>query len=208
MYFEDRIDAGSQLAQKLTVDHPENTIVLALPRGGVPLGLKISVVHSLLFDVVLAKKIVHPLQPEFAIGAIAENGDPIINTNIDVEQSWIDSDTERAKVEIQRRRKLYDQFLTKQSLNGKDIIIVDDGIATGMTMFAAIEAVKKQNPNQINVAVPIIPYDTYQQLKDLVDEVIYIEVPEQFRGAVGAYYQNFSQIPDSEVEKMIVESLD
>ena len=208
MYFEDRIDAGSQLAQKLTVDHPENTIVLALPRGGVPLGLKISAVHSLLFDVVLAKKIVHPLQPEFAIGAIAENGDPIINTNIDVEQSWIDSDTERAKEEIQRRRKLYDQFLTKQSLNGKDIIIVDDGIATGMTMFAAIEAVKKQNPNQINVAVPIIPYDTYQQLKDLVDEAIYIEVPEQFRGAVGAYYQNFSQIPDSEVEKMIVESLD
>lgn len=204
MYFEDRIDAGSQLTQKLTVHHPENTIVLALPRGGVPLGLKISVVHSLLFDVVLAKKVVHPLQPEFAIGAIAENGDPIINTNIDVGQSWIDSDTERAKEEIQRRRKLYDQFLTKQSLNRKDIIIVDDGIATGMTMFAAIAAVKKQNPNQINVAVPIIPIDTYKEIKNLVDEVIYIEVPEQFRGAVGAYYQNFLQISDSEVERMIV----
>jgi predicted phosphoribosyltransferase len=203
MYFKDRIDAGKQLAEQIIVSQPENTIVLALPRGGVPLALEISKKHSIPFDVVLAKKIVHPLQTEFAIGALAENGHPILNEEVVIEQEWIDQDAQRVRDEIARRRKLYDQFLTQKSLKGKDVIIVDDGIATGMTMFAAIEAVKNQQPNKITVAVPIIPKDTYDRLESLVDQIVYIEVPSQFLGAVGAYYHSFPQTSDEEIQSMI-----
>lgn len=203
MFFRNRRDAGNQLAEKLTVNQPENTVVLALPRGGVPLAIEISKRHSIPFDVVHAKKIVHPLQREFAIGAIAEKGEPILNTEVDVEQTWIDQEIHRVREEIARRRDLYDTFLKQEPLKEKEIILVDDGIATGMTMFAAIEAIKNQQPNKITVAVPIIPEDTYNHLKTLVDDIIYIEVPEQFLGAVGAYYQQFPQISDEEIPTMI-----
>lgn len=203
MFFRNRRDAGNQLAEKLTVNQPENTVVLALPRGGVPLAIEISKRHSIPFDVVHAKKIVHPLQREFAIGAIAEKGEPILNTEVDVEQTWIDQEVHRVREEIARRRDLYDTFLEQEPLEEKEIILVDDGIATGMTMFAAIEAIKNQQPNKITVAVPIIPEDTYNHLKTLVDDIIYIEVPEQFLGAVGAYYQQFPQISDEEIPTMI-----
>lgn|SRR5699024_6565516 len=203
MFFRNRRDAGNQLAEKLTVNQPENTVVLALPRGGVPLAIEISKRHSIPFDVVHAKKIVHPLQREFAIGAIAEKGETILNTEVDVEQTWIDQEVHRVREEIARRRDLYDTFLKQEPLKEKEIILVDDGIATGMTMFAAIEAIKNQQPNKITVAVPIIPEDTYNHLKTLVDDIIYIEVPEQFLGAVGAYYQQFPQISDEEIPTMI-----
>ena len=203
MRFKNRTDAGNQLAQKLKINHPNQTIIVALPRGGVPLGLEISTIHHIPFDVVLAKKIVHPLQSEFAIGAIAEDGFPIINETLNVDREWIEEDTNRVRLELKRRRKQYDKFLTQRPLSKKDVIIVDDGIATGMTMFAAIEAVKNQMPNRIIVAVPIIPKDTNRILESRVDEVIAIEVPSQFRGAVGAYYQDFSQVSDAEVEEMI-----
>ena len=204
MRFKNRVDAGNQLAQKILNRRPDQTIVVALPRGGVPLGLEISNVHGILFDVVLAKKLVHPLQREFAIGAVSENCEPILNEEIDVDEKWIEEDTARVRMEIKRRRDQYNQFLTQHSLSGKDVIIVDDGIATGMTMFAAIESVKNQNPNRILVAVPIIPNDTNRILESMVDEVIAIEVPIHFKGAVGAYYQDFSQITDEDVENMIV----
>lgn len=203
MRFKNRTDAGNQLAQKLKINRPNQTIIVALPRGGVPLGLEISTIHHIPFDVVLAKKIVHPLQSEFAIGAIAEDGFPIINETLNVDREWIEEDTNRVRLELKRRRKQYDKFLTQCPLSKKDVIIVDDGIATGMTMFAAIEAVKNQMPNRIIVAVPIIPKDTNRILESRVDEVIAIEVPSQFRGAVGAYYQDFSQVSDAEVEEMI-----
>ncbi|HLR92201.1 MAG TPA: phosphoribosyltransferase family protein [Atopostipes sp.] len=126
-----------------------------------------------------------------------------MNNAIDVDRKWIEEDTNRVRLELKRRRKQYDKFLTQRPLSKKDVIIVDDGIATGMTMFAAIEAVKNQMPNRIIVAVPIIPKDTNRILESRVDEVIAIEVPSQFRGAVGAYYQDFSQVSDAEVEEMI-----
>lgn len=203
MYFIDRIDAGKQLSEKITINRPENTLVLALPRGGVPLALEISKKHALPLDVIHAKKLVHPLQSEFAIGAIAEKGEPLLNEDVEIEQKWIDQEAIRVQEEIARRRELYNAFLVQQTLTGKDIILVDDGIATGMTMFAAIEALKKQQPNKITVAVPIIPKDTYYQLQSIVDQVLYIDVPQQFLGAVGAYYQQFPQITDKEIQTML-----
>ena len=203
MYFIDRIDAGKQLSEKITINRPENTLVLALPRGGVPLALEISKKHALPLDVIHAKKLVHPLQSEFAIGAIAEKGEPLLNEDVEIEQKWIDQEAIRVQEEIARRRELYNAFLVQQTLTGKDIILVDDGIATGMTMFAAIEALKKQQPNKITVAVPIITKDTYYQLQSIVDQILYIDVPQQFLGAVGAYYQQFPQITDKEIQTML-----
>lgn len=203
MFFQDRTDAGKQLAKKLNISRPKDTIVLALPRGGVPLAIEISKIHALSFDVVHAKKMVHPLQTEFAIGAIAEKGEPLLNKEVNIEQKWIEQEAARVREEIARRRKLYDTFLTQRSLTGKDVILVDDGIATGMTLFAAIETVKNQQPNKITVAVPIIPKETYDRLKTLVDDIAYVNIPEQFLGAVGAYYQQFPQISDEEIQTMI-----
>lgn len=206
MLFKDRIDAAEQLSENIRVTRPKDTIVLALPRGGVPMGLVLAKQHSLPFDVVLAKKLVHPSYSEVAIGAMAEEGTPILNPQITVEQNWIDQEIERVQNENERRRKLYDEIAEKQDLTGKDVIIVDDGIATGMTMFAAIAAVKGKQVKQITVAVPIIPQETFQALKQQVDRVAFVEVPEYFLGAVGAYYQHFPQISDQEIQAMLKDS--
>lgn len=203
MRFIDREDAGNQLAEKVEITDSENAVVLALPRGGIPLGVSVSKHHNIPLDVVLAKKITHPIQTEFAIGAVAEDGKPIANPNANIKQNWIETELPKVREEIKRRRNLYNDVLTKQSFKNKEVIIVDDGIATGMTMLAAIEAVKEEEPSRLTVAVPIIPKGTYAELVDLVDEVYYIEVPEQFRGAVGAYYKQFPQLSDDTVNGIL-----
>lgn len=203
MRFKDRTDAGNQLAKKVTIADSENAVVLALPRGGIPLGVSISNLHDIPLDVVLAKKITHPLQTEFAIGAVAEGGHPIKNPNAIVKDEWVETELPNVREEIQHRRDLYQEILPKQSFKEKDVVIVDDGIATGMTMFAAIEAIKEEQPSRLTIAVPIIPKDTYKKLKKLVDDVYFIDVPNQFHGAVGAYYQRFPQISDDTVSDML-----
>jgi len=203
MQFKDRVDAGKQLAEEIQLENPENTVVLTLPRGGVPLGIEVSEKFDIPHDVVLAKKLTHPRNPEFAIGAVAEGGEPIANERTRVDEEWIENDLPNVRDEIKRRRKLYDQVLTKQPLEGKDVLIVDDGIATGMTVFAAIEAVRSENPNRVLVGVPVIPKDTFRKLERDVDEVFYLDVPEQFLGGVGAYYQSFPQLSDEEVNELL-----
>lgn len=203
MRFKDRIDAGEHLASLITATDSENTVILALPRGGIPLGIELSEKLSAPLDVVLAKKIGHPFHSEFAIGAIAEGGEPILSDTMDIDPTWLKTEVQRILDEIKRRRSLYDKVLTKQPLENKHVILVDDGIATGRTMFAAIDAVKLHDPAKISVAVPIIPKDTYARLINEVDEVIAVEVPYRFLGAVGAYYQNFPQISDQEVSEML-----
>lgn len=205
MLFRNRADAGERLAELVQIDNRKNTVVLALPRGGVPLGADISMKYSVPLDVVIVKKIGHPLQPEFAIGAIAEGGEPIFNPDVTVEDTHVTEGIVRVKQEITNRRKLYDQFLKPHSLENKDIIIVDDGVATGMTLFAAIEAVKNQNPQKITVAIPVIPKDVFAKIQKDVDEVVAVIVPEQFYGAVGAYYQEFPQVSDQEVQELLEE---
>lgn len=205
MQFDDRVDAGKKLAKSMTIQNPSNTIVLALPRGGVPLGIILAQEHSVDFDVILAKKIGHPLHSEYAIGAVAEGGEPFFDQ---VEKSQVDSDWIRKEVthvrkEMERRRTLYDQVLKQQPLQSKDVILVDDGIATGRTMFAAIEAAKKANPRRLTVAVPIIPKDTFTQLQKQVDEVVALDVPARFLGAVGAYYRVFPQLEDKEIQERL-----
>jgi len=203
MKFRDRVDAGKQLAQEIQLENPENTVVLTLPRGGVPLGIEVANQFNIPHDVVLAKKLTHPTNPEFAIGAVAEGGEPILNERTHVEDEWIEEELPNVRGEIKCRRELYDQVLTKQPLKDKDVLIVDDGIATGMTVFAAIEAVESESPSRIMVGVPVIPKDTFRKLEETVDEVFYLDVPQHFLGGVAAYYQSFPQLSDEEVNELL-----
>lgn len=203
MRFKNRQDAGKQLAELVSSKISKDSVILALPRGGVPLGIYISNEVSAPLDLVLARKIGHPSHREFAIGAIAEDGRPILNKDVVVNKDWLENEIVQINKLIKERRELYADILVQQPLENKVVLIVDDGIATGMTMFAAIEAIKMHNPAKIFVAVPIIPNDTYELLINAVDEVFALDVPERFLGAVGAYYDDFSQISDSEVTKMM-----
>lgn len=209
MRFRDRTDAGEQLANLIDVPKTaDNTVVLALPRGGIPLAIPIASKLAAPVDIVLAKKIGHPLHSEFAIGAIAEGGEAVLNEDIFVDQEWLENEIKNVRAETQRRRDLYGQVLKKQPLTHKHALIVDDGIATGRTMFAAIAAVKAEKPDKITVAVPIIPQDTNRELLKLVDEVIAVDVPEYFLGAVGAYYERFPQLSDREATKILKDYYD
>lgn len=203
MQFSGRLDAGEQLSTHIKIDNSENTVILGLPRGGVPLGLIIAKNHGVPFDVILAKKLVHPQHSEVAIGAMAYDTEPIISPQFDIEKDWIDREIERVKAENKQRRKLYNQVIPNQTIDGKDVIIVDDGIATGSTMFAAIRAIKNMNPKTITVAVPIIPKQTYYALEKAVNNICYVAVPSHFLGSVGAYYRNFPQITDEEIFDML-----
>ncbi|MER2063752.1 MAG: phosphoribosyltransferase family protein [Alkalibacterium sp.] len=205
MRFKNRKDAGKQLADKVDVTNKDKTVVLALPRGGVPLGIEIAEKHELPFDIILSKKIGHPTHSEYAIGALSEHGDPILDESVTklIDSEWLNTELKHIRNEMDRRQRTYAEALTKQALKGKTVILADDGIATGMTMKAAIKAVEAQEADKIIVAVPVIPKDTYEELKTLVDEVSYVDVPEIFQGAVGAYYKSFRQVSDEEVMEML-----
>ncbi|GAA3015525.1 phosphoribosyltransferase [Tetragenococcus solitarius] len=205
MMFKDRTDAGEQLAAVVNPLDTKSTIVLALPRGGVPLGALIAKKYDVIFNIILAKKIGHPSNAEYAIGAIAENGKPIIGEGFSekLHAEWLEKEILRLQKEMRRKRELYKENLQKLSLKNKEVLIVDDGIATGLTMFAAIRAVKKYQPKSVSVAVPVIPRISYEQLKQEVDEIYALEVPEYFLGGVGAYYENFPQLTDEQVKEML-----
>lgn len=208
MRFTDRLDAARQLSKKLEAVSREKPVVLALPRGGVPLGLEIARTYQLPLDVILSKKIGHPLYPEFAIGALAEDGDPLVNSyqKKNLDEEWLTHEIESIRQQIADRRGMYDKVLKKQDLRNRSVILIDDGIATGMTMKAAIESVRKQEAATVTVAVPVIPKDTYHELVKLADRVIAVDVPEAFLGAVGAYYGKFNQVSDREVIRMLKSS--
>lgn len=205
MKFLNRFDAGEQLADSIKLDTIENTVVLALPRGGIPLGLIISKKHQIPFDIALSKKIGHPSHSEYAIGAVSEDGDPILNKLeiTELNQGWLEKELKSIRHKMERRRKLYSKVLEKKKIKNMTVIIVDDGIATGMTMKAAIEAARSRKVKKVIVAVPIIPKDTYVELKQLADEVFAVEVPSLFLGAVGAYYSRFPQLEDEEALELL-----
>ena len=205
MRFKNRKDAGKQLAERLEVKDPSHTVVLALPRGGVPLGIEVAKRHHLPLDIILSKKIGHPTHSEYAIGALSEHGDPIMNETSAklLDPEWLTTELKYIRNEMARRQRTYSEVLTKHPLKNRTVILVDDGIATGLTMKAAIKSVEAQEADKIIVAVPIIPQDTYEELKDLVDSVAYVDVPDIFQGAVGAYYMSFKQVKDEEVMAML-----
>lgn len=204
--FKDRTDAGSRLADKLIAYRGKNAVVLALPRGGVVTGEKIARALSLPLDIIAVRKIGHPGNPEYAIGAVDENGVTILNEGetAAVEKRWLVGETGRQLQEAKRRSALYRGGRKPATLSGGIAIIVDDGIATGLTMRLAVRSAKAQKPAKIVVAVPVAPPESVSDLKEEgADDVIVLEPPEEFMGAVGAHYLQFDQVEDDEVIRLL-----
>ncbi len=203
--FRDRMDAGEQLAEAIGLLDVKNVVILSLPRGGIPLVKIIAKKQGAPLDIILAKKIGHPTNPEYAIGAIAEGGTPILGDGYveKLHAQWVQKEIPFIRVEMARKRTLYRESLKDSTLKDKNVVIVDDGIATGLTMFAAIKAVKEAGPKSVSVAVPVIPKTIYEQLKQTVDKVYAVKAPDDFLGGVGAYYASFPQLKDEQVKEIL-----
>lgn len=206
MEFQNRKAAGRILSE--IVEHYKNTnsVVLAIPRGGVPVGFEIARKLNLPFDVILSKKIGHPNNKEFAIGAVSMET-AVVDDVKGVSQTYITSEIQRLKKEIKEKYELFRGHREPIELFDKNVIVVDDGIATGNTLLACIEMVRKHNPKKVIVAVPVLPADLVYLFKQEADEFYYIKDASYFRG-VSAFYEDFSQVTDEEVidllEKAIV----
>ncbi|MEH6778219.1 phosphoribosyltransferase [Maribacter arcticus] len=201
--FEDRNDAGTQLAKKLTKFKEENVVVLAIPRGGLPVGAQVAKSLQAPLDVVLTKKIGYPTNKEYAIGAVSLES--IVLTNaMRIEKSYIDQETARIRKTLRDRYNQYYKHQSPVNLKNKTIIIVDDGVATGNTLLATIELVYKQKSSKIIIAIPVAPASAIYKISNTenVDEVICILIPDNFR-AVGQFYKNFEQVTDQEAIQIL-----
>lgn len=207
MIFRDRIDAGKKLAFALKdySDSP-NTIIIALPRGGIVVAAVVARELKLPLDIVCPRKIGAPFNHEFAIGAITETGVGIFSEEIiksyQIQQSYLDKEIEKEKKEASFRLKTYRGDRPKRNLKDKIVIVIDDGIATGSTMFAAIETIKAEKATQIIVAVPVSPPDTFKKLEKQASKALCLSIPHDFY-AVGQFYQHFEQTSDQEVIKLM-----
>jgi len=204
--FRDRRDAGNQLAKRLRqYKGVKNVLVLALPRGGVITGYEIARSLGLPLDVLIVRKIGAPLQPELAAGAVSEKGTIILNRNIisalDIPDDFIHDEVLKQKEEIRRRVELYRKGKAAM-LKAKTVILVDDGVATGATVGAAIAALKEEKIFKLVAAIPVAPPETILELRKIADEVICLETPHDFT-AVGNYYRDFNQVSDEEVVKLL-----
>lgn len=201
--FKDRHDAGRRLAQELLhYKDATKTIVIALPRGGVVLGYDVSVALKLPLDVLITRKLGTPVNPELAMGALAETGYLHVNQDVmreyQVTQAQLDEEMRRQQNEITRRVRQYRGGRALPSLKGQTVILVDDGIATGATFFASLGALLKAETVRVIAAVPVAPPRVLAKLKALVDEVVVLHTSEWFFG-IGQFYERFDQVEDTEV---------
>jgi putative phosphoribosyl transferase len=208
MPFKDRSDAGRKLAKALAGYKDQHPVILALPRGGVPVAAEVAAALHAPLDLILVRKIGVPIQPELAMGAVVDGGAPIIVRNEDVIRLAGIDETEFKAIcdselaEIERRRQRYLGGRERINIDGKTAIVIDDGIATGATTRAALRATRMRNPKKLVLAVPVAPTDSLAALRSDADEVICLE-DHEFFGAIGFYYRNFNQIADDEVIEML-----
>ena len=186
---------------KEVVREPQNTVVYAMPRGGVVLGYEIAKALKCPLSLVITRKIGHPHSPEYAIGVVTEEGETIFNEEEIklVDQTWLKEELKNQREEAKRRRDVYLGGKKPISAEGKTAIIVDDGVATGLSLFLAVKKIKKEKPKRLIVAIPVAPKDTALRLKKEVNELVAMLIDENYLGAVGAYYQEFNQVEDREV---------
>lgn len=205
MRFRDRVDAGKQLAAALHRYRGKDGVVYALPRGGVALGAEIAKALGIPLDMIGVRKIGHPLSPEYAICAVAESGTMVCNEQevAQVDQQWFKETVERERAEAKQRHMRYTGETQPRPIAGKTAIIVDDGIATGLTMEVAIRDVKQRAPARTVVAVPVCPDDTATKLLRQVDELVALDISKFYLGAVGAYYDHFEQVSDDTVIELL-----
>lgn len=200
--FINRTDAAMQLAEKLQKYKGEDGVILAIPRGGVPIGYIIAKELKFPLDIILSKKIGHPRNPEYAIGSVSLDGAIIDENVLDVSSEYIRNESERILISLKSKYNYYSGNRKPIDLKNKTVIIVDDGIATGHTIKASVLSVKKHNPKAIIIAVPVAPLATASRLNSIVDEFICVLFPHDFRG-VGEFYEDFSQVSDEEVIQLL-----
>lgn len=202
MSFQDRTDAGRQLARALLKYKDRHPVILALPRGGVPVAAEVAQSLDAPLDLVIVRKIGVPMQPELAMGAVAEDDEPVRNADVielaGVSDREFDEVCREERAEIVRRRTRYLADRERSEIKGHVAIIIDDGIATGATTLAAIRAVRKREPKELILAVPVAPADTVKKLRSELGAIVCLETPEIF-GAIGYFYRDFRQTGDDEV---------
>jgi putative phosphoribosyl transferase len=210
--FADRVEAGRLLAEQLrSYAGQPDAIVLALPRGGLPVAYEIATRLHLPLDIFLVRKLGAPGQPELAMGAIATGGARVLNEDVirylSVPPEVIDAVAYAEQIELDRREQAYRGERPTPDLRGKQVILVDDGLATGSSMRAAIGTVRTQSPARIVVAVPVAARETCDELKREVEELVCLRTPEPF-SAVGLWYEDFSQTSDEEVRDLLQRASD
>lgn len=206
MIFRDRKQAGEQLARDLEKYKGKETVVLAIPRGGVVVGAEVVRVLGCPLDVIVIRKIGAPGNPEFAIGAIGPNDQIFLDQKIvaryNISKEYINTEVGRQGLEMERRERVYREGKAPLDLVNKTVILVDDGIATGADVRVAIKSVKCQRPKKLILAVPVGPKETIEVLRKEVDELVCLVTPEVFY-AVGQFYQEFGQTTDEEVVEIL-----
>lgn len=210
MFFKNRQEAGRQLSQLLIKYKNTPVVIYALPRGGVSVAVEIARFLHAPMDLIFAHKITHPYQPEYAIAAVSESGhmiEPSEELCLSFGNEWLKHQKTHQMNEIKRKREKYLKGRKDLSVENKIAILVDDGMATGLTMQVGISELKDRHPKKIIVAVPIAPKSTANLIKKMVDDFVGIEIDdEDFLGAVGAYYEEFNQVQDEEVIEIFKEA--
>jgi putative phosphoribosyl transferase len=208
LIFADRAEAGRLLAERLVRLRLRDAFVLALPRGGVPVGAEIAKALGAPLDVVFVRKIGAPDQPELAVGAVADGADPEIALNAELvealglDEDYIAAAAARELEVIDRRRHAWSELRPEVSPAGRAVIVVDDGVATGMTMQAALRQLRRRKPARLIAAVPVASREAVTMLGREADQVVCLSAPRRF-GSVGSFYRSFGQVPDEEVAALL-----
>lgn len=208
--FNDRHDAARQLAEKLKQYRGKNPLVLAIPRGAVPMAKVIAEALGGSFDVVLVRKLRAPYQPELAIGSIDESGWAYIAphaASTGAGKEYIEAEKQMQMETIRKRRNQYTPIRPPIDPSGRIVIVIDDGLATGATMISALHGLRVKNPAKLICAIPVAPPETLKKIAAMADEVVCLEAPEYFM-AVGQFYRNFSQVEDEDVIEILRHSAD
>lgn len=209
--FNNRTDAGRQLAERLEVylsnyrgrNWQKDLLVIGLPRGGVPVALELARRFNCPLEIIVAKKLPYPGQPEYAIGAVSSDGLVVLNPDIPDNRDWAAYIDQQRRILLEKNVKMEQSYyelsgLTKNTVDGKTVIIVDDGVATGMTALAAVETARARGAKQTIMAAPVMSLDSYQKLRQHCDDVLALRVEREFR-SVSEFYRSFEQTSNEEV---------
>jgi len=209
LIFQNRAHAGRTLAEALQPEMFHQPVVVAIPRGGIPIAIEIATRLNADLDFVLPRKLGAPGNPELAIGAVSQDGDLVLNEelvrSLHIPELYIEEVKERELQKIQQKAAQLRQWIPEQALEGRDVILTDDGVATGSTFLAGLRLLRKHHPRRLIGAVPVLPRDTLTRLASMTDLFVAVIAPYRFLGAVGAYYLDFHQVGDAEVEQLIAQ---